>query len=243
MSKGKGKSGRGGGGASASKGNNKLQQVQNMSDEEFAGYLDSIKENKLDSSYANIDLQRMILDCGINDKPTVVSSEQFDAYLKQNPNAEVFYRGVKPHSSITAEGIQDQMRYSDTTHVGGGIYGDGLYFTTKAYEAAFNYAGFVKGDEKGGAVSRMMLKPNAKIISEDELMKKYSKLPRTLKNQLKSAGGVSTWGNDGQSQLALKLGYQGIYRNLSFGKNKRNHVIVIDRGAMIMDSSNVHGID
>lgn len=236
---GRGSSGRsagGGGGGSQATPNSaaanqsyqtKLQQVQAMSDTEFESYLDNLRimNLNLDSSYdyaKNSTFQKMVSDLGVNDKPTVVDKSTFEDILAQNPNAKIVYRGVRDGKDISATEILNQIKYSDGFHVGGGYYGDGLYYT-----------GDVTTARATGKIQRVIIDPKAKVISRDDLKKAYNALPVNTRAALTFAGNKSTgdWYNNGESHLALKLGYDAIQ-----GEQKA-HLIILNRKIMIVDKA------
>lgn len=215
---------------------NRLQAVQNMTNDEFEDYLNNgLSGVKLDSSYdysKDCNFQRMVADCDLNDKPTVVDSKTFDQMLKSDPNAKVIYRGVTDNKDIDASGILNQIKNSDGFHVGGGGYGDGLYYTGSHTEA-MKYAG--AGDfAHHGLTQRAIISPDAKVISRVDLMKEYNSLPDTTKAALQKVGKQSTgsWYNSGESQLAIKLGYDAIQGAGS------NHLVILNRKALIIDDKN-----
>lgn len=241
---GRGSSGRaagGGGGAAQSVPNTaaanqpysaKLQAVQNMTNDEFEDYLNNgLSGVKLDSSYdyaKDCNFQKMVADCGVNDKPTTLDKDVFESMIAADPSLKVLYRGVENGQNITADGILNQIKYSDGFHVGGGFYGDGLYYTGDV-----NYARRYAGNF--GKVQRVAIDPNAKIISRKDLDKQFNALPIKTQFALGRAGKQSTsggWYNKGESQLALKLGYDIIQGDLS------DHLIILNRKALIIDKAN-----
>lgn len=237
---GRGSSGRaagGGGGAANTAAANqpystKLQAVQNMTNDEFEDYLSNgLNGITLDSSYdyaKNCNFQKMVADCGVNDKPTTLDKDVFESMIAADPSLKVLYRGVENGQNITADGILNQIKYSDGFHVGGGFYGDGLYYTGDV-----NYARMYAGNF--GKVQRVAIDPNAKIISRKDLDKQFNALPIKTQFALGRAGKQSTsggWYNKGESQLALKLGYDIIQGFDS------DHLIILNRKALIIDKAN-----
>lgn len=240
---GRGSSGRsagGGGGGSQATPNSaaanqsyqaKLQQVQAMNNKEFESYLDNLDNLTLnyDASYdysKNCSFQKMVTDLGLNDKPNVVDKTTFETILAQNSNAKIIYRGVNSGKDITATEILNQIKYSDGFHVGGGMVGDGLYYTGSVHYAS-NFAG------TSGKIQRAIIDPNAKIASARELTKQYNKLPKSTQRALSRSGSKSTgtWYNDGESQLAIKLGYDAIQ-----GVNS-DHLVILNRKILTIDKA------
>lgn len=221
------------GGGSSSQAPNRLQQVQGMNSAEFEGYLTELHKSQasnLDSSYnysKDSDFQKMVADLDLNDKPAVVDTKTFDAILASNPDVKVIYRGVSDTGAITADGILDQIKFSDGFHIGGGYYGDGLYFAGDA-NTAHDYATW------GGKVQRAALSPEAKVISKSRLDTERRKLDLSTRQALRKSGDTSpgNWNNWGQALLAAKLGYDAIEGG------DRDHLIIINRRALIIDNHN-----
>lgn len=204
------------------------QAFYDMDAQEFENYLDKVVGNdiQMPADYFGMSFQKMVYDLGMNDKPTVMDSKSFDNYLKANPDAQVLYRGVVGNVAISAESIAEQLKYSDGTHVGGGYYGDGLYFSGSTFTAN-EYSRNSNGD---GAIIRAALAPDAKVISRNDLNKLYASLPSSTRQKLKAAGKQSSWGNDGESHLALKLGFDALEGA------EGDHLIILNRKALICDS-------
>ena len=57
-------------------------------------------------------------------------------------------------------------------------------------------------------------------------------MPQSTRNKLSRAGSKSTWGNDGDSQLALKLGYDAIEGGAA------NNLVVLNRKILVVDKTN-----
>lgn len=224
---GRGSAGGGKGGSGSGAAQTGLEKVQSMSNEEFEAYLSGLSSSGALANYGytkDSDFQKMVVDLGINDKPAVLNKAEFDQMLKDNPDAKLLYRGV------TVEWVLDQVKYSDEFHIGGGDYGDGLYYAGDA-GTAYSYTNTYA---QSGAIQRVAISPNTKIISSKKLDQIYDGLPDTTKAALKKAGSSSpgAFSNKGESFLALKLGYDAVQ-----GAGV-DHLIILNRRALIIDNTN-----
>ena len=136
---------------SKTSGNKKLDEYRNMSNEEInqlSSKLFSQKSSEIFNEGLNGDseYQKLVRELGLNDKPTVLSEKEFNAKLGDNTT---IYRGVKGTTKWdgqdyvvdrSGKDIIDNMKYSDKTYIGSGIYGDGIYFTD-SFSASRKYAG------------------------------------------------------------------------------------------------------
>lgn len=153
--------------------------------------------------------QKLVLQLGLNKPPTVVSDAQFNAIAKQT-GAEVFYRGWSSESSA------DRFMQAQYTHTGTGLYGDGIYFANNISTAA-SY-GIGRGQN---AITKMMLSPNARVVDYNALVSSMPSGSSQLGKSLRYAGsGASrSYGrNSGESQWALKMGYNVIKVDAGFGE-------------------------
>ena len=207
-----------------------MQRLQNMSFEEFentiSGLYNSEKDiynNGLDDSYyMQNGTQALITQFGINGRPQVVGKGEVDAIAAEN-GMPVIYRGLKNSETITSQEIAQQMLYDTNNRIGGGVFGDGFYFTPKL-SMAENYAGHGKG-----TVVKATLNPKtAKIIDHSAVRAELEKRSASFQTTLRWACDSPQWGNDGESVMALKMGYNVI----KVGTNK---YVVIDRSALIVE--------
>lgn len=152
-----------------------------------------------DNSY-----QKLVLNMGLNNKPVVMDDASFTA-LAQQTGAAVVYRGWSSADKA------DRFEQSKYFHTGGGIYGDGIYFSTDMSVAA-GYSG--AGVAGHGQITKMMLSPNAKIVSLSDVQRKMATSSSSLRTGLSRAGQAGQQngygGNSGESQMALKMGYNVI---------------------------------
>jgi hypothetical protein len=146
-----------------------------MSREEIAAYINDVtnRANRHvgDSSQGDWFLRELARDQGFDGFPHVVTKQEMDEYVA-NGERELF-RGLDSYGirGKTGEDLAEQYRAGDI-YVGKGIFGNGIYVAYNSDKAdAEEYAGV----EAEGAILRMSLKPNAKIISYDQLLHEQSK--------------------------------------------------------------------
>lgn len=141
--------------------------------------------------------------------PQVVCQEEFEEYVKES-GATVMFRGVGDTPQMSAEQMQYQMAYdTQNPYFGDGVYGDGLYFSTRK-ETAEGYA-------NGGTVSRCALRPDAKVYDysiDDE------------------AKWLHDTGRAEASVWAMLNGYDAI--RVKQGRDE-HFIVILNKAAMIME--------
>lgn len=186
--------------------------VAAMSDEDAAAWAKQSMDRRLEShdGWANqySAAQKVAIDMGVYETPQVVSQDDFDKYVKES-GAAVCYRGVKDIDSMTGENMMFQMAYNtQEPYYGDGIFGDGLYFSTRK-ETAEGYAG-------RAAIATCAVRPDAKILEygspEHEKAKKR----------------VQTTDD---SVAALCSGYDVIHKKM--GGNE-DYYVILNRAALVM---------
>lgn len=196
-------------------GNPALVKFQGQEDDKTARFLAKVEGttdySKYNDGYGFRDnpYQKLVLQLGLNKPPTVVSDAQFNAIAKQT-GAEVFYRGW------SSESTADRFMQAQYTHTGTGIYGDGLYFANNIGTAAAY--GIGKGKN---AITKMMLSPNARVVDYNALVNSMPSGTTQLGKALRhtgTRGSRSYNGNSGESQWALKMGYNVIKVDAGFGE-------------------------
>lgn len=199
-------------------GNPELIKFQQQEDDKTGSFLSKVWNTTdfgdYDDGYGYFDnsFQKLVLQLGLNAKPTVVSEADFNAYVQQT-GAEVKYRGVSGQDAV------DRFRDADHNHTGSGRYGDGHYFSNSR-SVAENYARSAAqdkymrdGTKPAPRVMKMALSPTARVIDYSTLQRKMAQLSPKLQRSLSKAGsiGQNSFGpNSGEAQLALKLGYNCI---------------------------------
>ena len=186
--------------------------VAAMSDDDAAAWAKQSMDRRLESheGWANqySAAQKVAIDMGVYETPQVVSQDDFDKYVKES-GAAVCYRGVKDIDSMTGENMMFQMAYNtQEPYYGDGIFGDGLYFSTRK-ETAEGYAG-------RAAIATCAVRPDSKILEygspEHEKAKKR----------------VQTTDD---SVAALCSGYDVIHKKM--GGNE-DYYVILNRAALVM---------
>lgn len=206
--------------------NPKLQKWQGQTEDKSANFLAKVDnqtdlteyQNKTNDPYPFYDnpYQKMVVQLNLNNPATVMSNADFDRYVQQT-GATVLYRGWSGQNAI------DRFKKSPNSHVGNGINGDGYYFTTDR-SIAQSY---------GGTGTRAALSPKARVVSLDDVNREIAKSNPKFKSALSKAGsnGTRTYGaNDGQAQMAIKMGYNTIDAGWA--------VIPLTRDAIVISNKN-----
>ena len=203
-----------------------------MTLDEMGDWLNANREN--DAVYQTITenglhdgslFQNVLTGAGLNAKPTVLSDEEFDKYVRENKQ-RVLYRGVNGYGNMTGDDFHNQTRYGDFTSTGRGIYGDGLYFSVNVVEA-HNY---------GKSIMKMALSKDAKVIDSQKLQNQFKKelknnpaFHKTLLGKYDQSSGLSTY--------ALHKGYNVI--QVKGGNEGTDFYVALTRNAMVISEKNV----
>lgn len=186
--------------------NPQLLKYQGQEDDKTANFLAStdrsvdLNDPQYADGYAyhDLPLNKLLLRMGINGGPEVVSESDFNAYVKQS-GQQVFYRGW------SGQAAADRFISATHNHVGNGLAGDGYYFTPDL-STAKSYG--------NGVVTKMALSPTARVIDWNTLKSKMGQMSSKLQSAFHYAGtsgsGRTYGSNIGESQAALKLGYNVI---------------------------------
>lgn len=208
-----------------------LSDVQAMDDQQLHDFLIDVNKTDIPAFLNDIHLQRMIYALGMNDTPEIVDSATFKQ-LTTGPGALTpIYRTVNDTTvngvSMTAQDICDMLTDGDTTYVGNGIHGDGLYFSNDlAGSKAYGHGG--SRSKTVAAVLNM----NAKVISETQLKSLYDSFVKTHPQSRKALGFArSKSSHDSMSQFALTQGYN-VITSKQFGGEV--YYTVLDRSVLTM---------
>jgi hypothetical protein len=194
---------------------------------------DEDSEDDFDPDLGNKLLSRVMEKAGYNEKPKVVSSEEFNSI-----EGETIYRAV------TDERFVDQYLNSPKHFAGTGVLGNGTYSTNKK-ESAEAYAGFTNGDPDilNARMLEMKLSPDAKVLSFNskfELRQWANENAAKFKEEYKKFGAnpgeihefdwqinnASDWSN-----LAIMAGYDAIRVPPDIGAER--FTIILNRGKVI----------
>ena len=159
--------------------------------------------------------QKLVEQLNLNKPATVLSESDFNKYVQQT-GATTLYRGWSGDNAI------DRFKNSPNSHIGNGINGDGYYFA------------FDKGTAMsyGGAGTKAALSPNARVISLSAVNNAIANSSPKFQSSLKKAGsqGTRTFGsNNGQAQMALKMGYNTIDAGWAVIPLTRDAVVISDK--------------
>jgi hypothetical protein len=165
----------------------------------------------------------------------IYKANGFDALPQVVPGAEIdrlaalgqpiLYRGVRGDDAEEALSYLDQFRGGDY-FPGVGTSGNGTYTSTK-FDTALNYA---RSDSNH--VMRMVLDPGARIINREDLFDEM--------REAHFVGGLKGSAAKlliDQGRFAAARGYDAI----RFGVGDEEYYIVLNRGKVIVDSSNGRG--
>ena len=221
-------------GATTPAGNTSLAQFQQMNDQQTVAYLNGLKNNVHMPPSAELpdsDTQRAFYDLGVNDKPRVVSDAQFKAM-----RGETLYRGVTENTDnngtvmATAKSIANSTMYGEYSRIGGGVYGDGYYFSNSK-SLANSYAGH-KGSTAKSAVMRTKLDTSkVKAIDSNTLESRFYRESRAVQRAYQNMSETGNWAAGHLGVYALQKGYNAIK------VPSRGITVVLDRGIMVMSDN------
>ena len=215
------------------------QQYQNMTVPEVSRYINGLKRNvQMDPAgfLPDADTQRVVYDLGLNDKPQIVTDAAFNAV-----KGPVYYRGVTKLTDrngtllMSAQGVANQTMYGDFTRIGGGVAGDGFYFSDSR-TTANSYAGQAHS-LRDGAIMRMKLDmTKARPVTLSALQTQFKAEHSAVQNSFRNMKDVAGWSTGYLSAYALYKGYNVITRP------EAGHVIPLDRSCMIISDNVTHRV-
>ena len=187
-------------------------EVAAMSDADAAEWAKKSMDRQIESheGWANqySAAQKVAIDMAVCETPQVVSRDDFDKYVKDS-GAVVCYRGVKDIDSMTGENMQFQMAYNtQEPYFGDGIYGDGLYFSTRK-DTAESYAGRAE-------IATCAVRPDAKVLEYGS--PEHDKAKKRVQTT-------------DDSVAALCSGYDVIHKKQ--GSNE-DYYVILNRAALVM---------
>ena len=219
-----------------------LTNISKMSDDELAALVNASKNAVMPNYLADRDdlTQKFVFQAGLNEKPLVLDQQAFDKFKQDNniPDWQIISRSVNNASytnqqgyttTLTAQQVQDVLKYSKLTYIGGKhggqAYGAGAYFAMTG--------GSSTGYGKNTAVA--VLHPtNAKIISESDLSQKAVQFAKSHPKFAKAVGRYSVGRNGNASVYALAMGYNVITDHQGGPRSGRDdYYNVIDRTALV----------
>ena len=206
-------------------GNPELVKWQGQTDDKSANYLAKVDkttdlsqiQQATGDKWAFYDnpQQKLVESMNLNGSATVLSESDFNKYVQQT-GATVLYRGWSGQDAV------DRFKNSPNSHIGNGINGDGYYFSADRSTAQ----GY------GATGMKAALSPSARVVSLAEVNKAISNASPKLRSSLSKAGskGTRTYGaNDGQAQMALKMGFNTIDAGWAVIPLTRDAVVISDK--------------
>ncbi len=206
-----------------------IEKFRKMSGEKQADLLDKINSIDMEHlpEYLQIgDLnddagnltQKIAYFLNMNEKATVLSSDEFQKYMDDNGMSEndLITRAVIHEQSLTDWLNEDETYISG--RIGLHIHGYGLYFS------------HTKGQPLGGYGSNYLnavVKPEAKVLNLNDfstypLRRAYESLPKEVQEMIPN-------GEDGISMIAMLAGYDAIQTY------PENHIVALNRSALVTD--------
>lgn len=197
------------------------------------------------SSFA---MENIVSKQGYDGYPTVMSSKDFNAYLKNNPGAIEMYRGFYAPDSATVKAYNDSLLKGNfyVQNSGGSVYGSGMY-AARVYnnkigpdKELMRSSGITKGNAKtiaentargydGSKVQRMALSPNAKVIDYGDLKNAMVEHNRNAYNS--NGKRVRTKYSD-EGVFAAAKGYDAIIVT----RGGSNYTVILNRTKLVIDN-------
>lgn len=207
-----------------------LAQLQSMDDQQLHDFLINVQSVNMPAFLADHHMQRMVYALGLNDKPQIVSQQEFDDAVSWAGGRTAIYRTVNATSvggnPFTADDICDMLTDGDLTYHGAGMYGDGLYFSSSlSGSKAYGWS----SPRTVGAY----LNDKARPISFSRLRSEYDAFVKTHPQTRKALGFAKSHGSshhNSYAQFALIRGYNVIYSD----RGGETYYSVLDRGVLTM---------
>lgn len=162
-------------------------------------------------AYHQSAFQNMVIDQKLNAPVYAkLNASDFNTYCQQN--------GLTPIYRGWAGGMGSRQRFENAaaSHTGTGIYGEGYYFGSASTARGY-----------GGNTTVAALSPAARVVDLDILRSEISR--SGISTQLSRSGytASSNYGsNNGEAQMALKLGYNVIRTDWSYVVLTRDAVVI-----------------
>lgn len=153
-----------------------LKSFRAMSLEDADAYFNSLKNTTKSGMNDDSKVQTLIDNLNMHDKPVVLSDDEFDSRVNTDAvDAEEIYRGFGNQSDST---ILDSIKFGDTTYIGNGAHGDGIYFSDSPIYAAHYAKG---GNLDNSTITAYLDKQKTRMIDAADLVntKEYMSLSPT----------------------------------------------------------------
>ena len=163
-------------------------------------------------SYHQSQFQNMVIDMNLNAPVYAkLSAAEFNQYCQQNGLTPI-YRGWE-----SGQSSKDRFENAAASHTGAGRHGEGYYFGSASTASGYN----------GGALSVAALSPAARVVDVSEVQSRISASgARAAFNKSGHVASSSYMPNQGESQMALKMGYNVIRTSWCYVVLTRDAVVV-----------------
>lgn len=201
-------------------GNPALVKWQNQQDpDKVAGYLAKLGKQKTPAQdaegweYHQSAFQNMVLDQALNAPVYAkLSQAEFDAYCQANGLTPI-YRGWEGGKSS-----RDRFENAAMSHTGAGKYGEGYYFGDKSTGQGYS----------AGALTQAALSPNARIVDLSKVQSALGSYGTKAQKAFQKSGVTpgKYENNNGEAQMALKMGYNVIRTSWCYVILTRDAVVI-----------------
>ena len=187
---------------------------------------DRARQSINDTSQGDWFLRELARAQGFDGLPHIVSKQEMDNYIASGE--QELFRGLDSYGvqGKTGEDLAQQFRSGDM-YVGKGIFGNGIYvaYSSDKYDAQ-EYSGV----EIEGAIVRLSLKKDAKVISYDKLLEKKNKDVLKAYIELEDPG-----------HYAAFKGYDVI--DVGATKNRPKYMVVLNRTALRVQDESIERVE
>ena len=204
-----------------SKQKNKVSDFQKLTLDEQVKFCErAVSETQVPESLSNNGFQKISYALGLNNKPQVLSDQDFDKQVEQD-NLQLMHRAVSGNDKISARKIVDQLKQGEYTFQGRGMT-EGTFFTTNP--------GLLWKYDSGNDTARTTcaISRDAKIANFDneKLQQRFSQLQKRSKNL-----DISTL----TSVAILSAGFDGMsYDTDSVSIKVRSYICLIRRDNLLI---------
>lgn len=229
------------------------EKVAQMTDDELAALVLASKKAKMPNFLADRDdpTQKFVFQAGINERPVVLDSADFNKYLTDNnidPNTIIArsvngatYKNQQGYNvTYSAQQVQDMLKHSKLTYIGGKhggqAYGAGAYFAMTGNNGGTGYG--------ANTAVAVIDTSKARIIDEDTLSRRALRFAQTHPKFANAVGKYSSNQGGNASIYALAMGYNvitdhspnangGYIRTTNRGGATGDYYNVIDRRVLV----------
>lgn len=195
-----------------------LKWQQQSDDNKVSRYLAKIGKQQTPAqdaegyAYHQSQFQNMVIDQNLNAPVYAkLNAADFNQYCQQNGLTPI-YRGWE-----SGQSSKDRFENAAMSHTGAGRYGEGFYFADKSTARGYN----------GGALSVCALSPAARVVDLSTVQSRINASgARAAFNRSGQVASSRYRPNMGESQMALKMGYNVIRTSWCYVVLTRDAVVV-----------------